>query len=193
MAQLIGRGMTMLVNTVEADGGNSRVWSDGPGKATLLVTRNVTGQQSATPVPMEITWQNGFRFDGQTVVFNQNVVVAGMDSTLHCDLLSAKLASKVELGKSMNQANMNQANMNMSEIEASGHVVLENITRDATGVTSHATMQLPRLAINQQTGAINGDGPGIIRATRFGTGIVALPGQAGAKPQAAVAGESGRQ
>ncbi len=172
LAQLAGRGMTMLVDTVEADGGDSRVWSDGPGRATLQVSRNMAGQQTATPVPMEITWQNGFRFDGQTIVFNQGVVVAGMDSTLHCDRLAAKLATKVRPGQMMDQANMNP-----SEIECIGRVTMENVTRDTMGVTSHSLVELARLSINQQTGVITGQGPGTIRSTRFGTGIAALPGQ----------------
>jgi hypothetical protein len=43
-------------------------------------------------------------------------------------------------------------------------------------------MQLARLTINQQTGAMSGDGPGVIRATRFGDGMVTIPGQS-APPQ----------
>jgi hypothetical protein len=40
---------------------------------------------------------------------------------------------------------------------------------------------LERLRINQQTGAISGDGPGVIRSTRFGAGLATLTGpQAGA-------------
>jgi hypothetical protein len=46
-------------------------------------------------------------------------------------------------------------------------------------------MQLARLSINQQTGAINGAGPGIIRATRLGNGMLAIPGQAAAPTRVA--------
>ena len=177
----------MVVDTVEADGGDNRVWSDGPGKATVQVTGNMTGnltgqQQSAAPVPMDITWERGFRFDGQTIMFNQNVLVAGMDSTLRCDRLAAKLAAKVQLGQ-----RTGQPDMNMSEIECIGQVAIENVTRDTVGVTAHSRMQIAKLTINQQNGNITGDGPGIIRVTRFGTGLVALPGQPSAVPQAAPA------
>jgi hypothetical protein len=183
LAQITGRGMSMLVDTVEADGSDNRVWSNGPGKATVLVTSNITGQPqqpTTAPVPMDITWQNGFRFDGQTIVFNQNVLVAGMDSTLRCDQMSVKLASKVQLGQAGGQPNLNPI-----EIECSGQVNIENVTRDAGGVTAHARMQIGKLTINQQTGAIAGEGPGIIRGTRFGTGLVAIPGQANPPQQAA--------
>jgi hypothetical protein len=185
MAQLAGRGMSMLVDVVEADGGDSRVWSDGPGKATLLVARNLQGQETAAPFPMEVTWQKGFRFDGQTIVFRDNVVVTGMDSKLHCDQLAAKLASKVQFG-----GQLSQANMNPSEIECSGRVTIENIARDAAGVTSHVRTQLGRLSINQQTGDISGTGPGVIRATRFGTGMDLIPGQPAARLTAAAPANS---
>lgn len=177
-ALLAGRGMTMEVDAVEADGGSSRVWSDGPGKATLLVARNLQGQQAATPFPVEVIWQKGFRFDGQTILFTDGVVVSGMDSTLHCDQLAAKLATKLQPGQQLGQLNMNP-----SEIECAGNVTIDSITRDTGGVTSRALMQLARLAINQQTGAISGTGPGVIRATRYGTGMDLIPSQpSGGRP-----------
>jgi hypothetical protein len=182
-ALLAGRGMTMEVDAVEADGGNSQVWSDGPGKATLLVARNLQGQPTTSPFPVEVIWQKGFRFDGQTILFTNGVVVSGMDGTLHCDQLAAKLATKLQPGQPLNQLNMNP-----SEIECSGNVTMDSTTRDAGGVTSRALIQLARIAINQQTGAISGIGPGTIRATRFGTGMSLLSGPlGGAQPAAAAA------
>jgi hypothetical protein len=103
-----------------------------------------------------------------------------MDGKLHCDQLSAKLAAPIQFGQ-----RVEQANINLSEIECRGQVTIENISRDTEGVTSHEQMQLARLTINQQTGVISGDGPGVIRSTRFGNGMVAIPGQPKALPQAA--------
>jgi hypothetical protein len=186
-ALLAGRGMSMQVDAVEADGGSSRVWSDGPGKATLLMARNLQGQAAATPIPVDVIWQKGFRFDGQTIVFSDGVVVSGMDSTLHCDQLAAKLATKLQPGQALSQINMNP-----SEIEFTGRVTIDNVTRDAGGLTSRALMQLARLSINQQTGAISGTGPGVIRATRFGTGMDLIPGQLGsARPASTTSTSSG--
>jgi hypothetical protein len=182
-AQLSGRGVTMLVDKLEADGSNNRVWSNGPGKATMLVTRNMTGQgqKPTAPFPVDLSWQNGFEFDGQTALFKQGIVVAGMESTLHCDQLAAKLASKIQIGQPINEATMNP-----SEIECSGQVNIESITRDDKGVTSHSRIELARLAINQQTGAITGTGPGIIRTTQFGSGVAALAAPTGGAAIAAL-------
>ena len=42
------------------------------------------------------------------------------------------------------------------------------------GVTSYERHQLARLTVNQQTGQISGDGPGVLRSTRFGKGLTSL-------------------
>ena len=151
--------MTMLVDTVEADGGENRVFSNGPGKATVTMAGSMqaaTPSQpaAATPLPVEISWQNGFHFRrrGDRVRsrrggFRHEQRGHERHATLR-PIGRELLASKVQLGQPMNQGNMN-----MSEIECSGQVTIENVSRDTGGVTSHSHMQLTRLAINQQTGA----------------------------------------
>jgi lipopolysaccharide export system protein LptA len=172
LAQLVGRGVTMLVGTVELDQHENRLWSDGPGKATILTRQGITGTPSATPVPVDLTWQGGLKFDGQTVLFERDVAVNATDSKVHCDQLVAKLNAPIHFGE-----RAEQSNIALNEIECRGQVALENVQRDPGGVTSHEVMQLARLTINQQTGAMSGDGPGVIRATRFGDGMVTIPGQ----------------
>jgi hypothetical protein len=171
LAQLAGRGVTMLIDLVEVDAKQNRLWSDGPGKATLMVTRDLAGKTSDKPFPMEITWQGGLKFDGRTIAFEEDVVVAGMDSSLRCNRLTAKLASPIKFGE-----RMQQSAMELSEIECEGNILIDSLSRDEVGVISHERGQLRRLTINQQTGAITGDGPGVIRSTRFGNGLAAIAG-----------------
>ena len=182
LAQLAGRGVTVLTDVVELDGKENRLWSDGPGKATMQVTRGFGGNAATpgAPVPLDLQWDGGLRFDGSTITFERDVSVAGMEGKLHCDQLSVKLSAPIKFGEKFDQANINP-----NEIECRGQVTIENVTRDTGGVASHELMQLARLTINQQTGAISGDGPGIIRSTRFGTNMGALAGQPGAPPKAA--------
>ncbi|MCC7476142.1 MAG: hypothetical protein IT425_12160 [Pirellulales bacterium] len=188
LAQLSGRGITMLVGSVEAVANENRVFSTGPGKATILVSNTTptpaAGQPTEAPFPIEIGWQDGFQFNGEAIVFRRDVVATGasntgMNGNLHCDQLAARLASKVRLGEPMNQGNFN-----LNEIECSGNVMLENVSRDEGGITSHSFMQLEQLALNQQTGQIAGKGPGIVRATRFGKTMVPEAAQPN-MPQAA--------
>jgi hypothetical protein len=171
LAQLSGRGVTMFVRLLEIDALDNRMWSDGQGRATLLVTRNLQGQASATPFPLDLTWQGGLQFDGTTIVFDREVLVAGVDDTMNCDRLSARLNTRIKFGEAIDQ----QA-IDVTELQCDGRVNINHLTRDAVGVTSHERVQLARLSINQQTGAINGLGPGVIRSTRFGEGFAALAG-----------------
>jgi hypothetical protein len=175
LAQVVGRGVTMLVDTLEVDQRENRVYSDGPGKATILTMRGITGAPSASPSPVDVTWQGGLKFDGQTAVFNRSVVVNATDSKVQCDELAAKLNAPIHFGEQVNQSNIL-----LEEIECRGQVALENVQRDTTGVTSHEVMQLAHLTINQRTGAMSGesgDGLGSIRATRYGDSAVTFPGQ----------------
>ena len=200
LVQLAGRGITMLADLVELDQRENRLWSNGPGKATLLVTRGLTssrahaegnGPESTTPIPLEISWQAGLEFDGRTVVFRRNVVVSGTDDTLRCDQLSARLTASVQLGQ-----RINQRAIDLEEAEFRGNVSMDHRARDAVGVVSHERLQLARLTINQQNGDIGGDGPGVLRSTRYGDGLNSLtaPGKTPAaqsgvwQPPAAAAG-----
>jgi hypothetical protein len=147
--------------------------SEGAGKATLLVTRDLNGQTSATPFPVEVTWKGGLEFDGdRTIIFERNVAIAGADDVLRCDRLVAKLTAPIQPG-----AGLTQNTIDLSEVECTGKVTIDHLTRDKEGVTSHERVELLRLTINQQTGNISGDGPGVIRSTRFGDGLAALTGK----------------
>jgi hypothetical protein len=171
LAQLSGRGVTMLVNVLELDVRENRMWADGAGKATLLVTRDLEGQAAATPFPLDLTWQGGLNFDGATILFDRDVAVAGADDTLRCDRLLAKLNTKIVFGETIDQKAID-----VSDVLCDGRVTINHVSRDATGVISHERVQLASLTINQQTGAINGTGPGVIRSTRFGDSLAMLGG-----------------
>lgn len=178
-AQLSGRGTTLLTDTVEIEGRDNHMWSNGPGEATVQMARDLQGNPTATPTPVKITWQNGLRFDGQTIMFNQNVTVASADTTLKCDRMLARLAAPLKFGE-----RFEQSTASFSQIDCEGLVTIENLSRDAGGLTAHDRMQLGHLTINQQTGDIRGEGPGVIRSTRFGNG---MDPTAGSRGKAAVA------
>jgi hypothetical protein len=182
-----GKGITLLTDAFEMDGRDNRMWSDGPGEATLLMTRDMQGKASTTPFPVKINWQGGLKFDGTTITFDRDIVVAGMDSTLRCDRMLARLAAPIQFGQ-----RFNQSATNLSQIECEGKVTIENVSRNTGGVTSHDRVQLGRVTFNQQTGAITGQGPGVIRSTQFGTAMGPFAGTHGAKPPLDTLG-TGRQ
>lgn len=180
LAQLSGRGVTLFTDAVEMDGRDNHMWSDGPGEATVLLARDLQGNATASPTPVKIRWQNGLRFDGQTITFDRNVIVASADSTLRCDRMLAKLMAPLQFGQ-----RLDPTATSFSQIDCEGQVNIENLSRDLGGVTSHDRMQLGHLTINQQTGEVRGQGPGVIRSTRFGAALGPIAGVPGAKPQAA--------
>jgi lipopolysaccharide export system protein LptA len=179
---LAGRGTTLLTDTVEMDGRDNHMWSDGPGEATVLMAKDLQGNATAAPTPVKIHWQNGLRFDGQTIMFNQNVIVTSADTTLKCDRMLARLAAPIQFGQ-----HFEQSTTSFSQIDCEGLVTIENLSRDVGGLIAHDRMQLGHLTINQQTGDIRGQGPGVIRSTRFGNSMGPLDGTQGAKPQIAAA------
>jgi hypothetical protein len=177
-AEIKARGMTMLTAAVQLDAGENRLWSDGPGKATMLVTRDLEGNASSTPTPLELQWEDGLNFDGRFITFNRRVLVQGAEDWLRCDQLAAKLTAPIVFGHSAT----GQA-LDLAEIQCTGHVAMDHRTRDATGPTSHERVELGQLTINQQTGAITGQGPGTIRSTHYSAQLnpLANPKLAGAK------------
>ena len=69
------------------------------------------------PTPVKIRWQNGLRFDGQTIAFDRNVVVASADSTLSCDRMLARLAAPLQFGQ-----RIDQTATSFSQIDCEGQV-----------------------------------------------------------------------
>jgi hypothetical protein len=179
LAQLTSKGVTLLVDAIEMDGRDNHAMSDGPGDALVLMDHDLQGNASATPTPVKIHWQNGLRFDGQTIALDQNVVVSTADSTMHCDRLLARLAAPLQVGQ-----HAEQTATSFSQIDCEGQVKIENVSRDVGGVTSHDRAELGHLTINQQTGDFRGQGPGVIRSTRFGAAALGpVAGQPAAKRQ----------
>jgi hypothetical protein len=183
VAQLTGRGVNVLADSVQLDQRDNRLWSNGPGKATLLVTRDLNGAPSTTPIPITISWEGGLEFDGRTVTFRRNIVVAGTDDTLRCNELSARLSTPLKFGQSIDGRSIE-----LAEVECRGNVSIDHRSRDDVGITSHERLQMARLTINQQTGEISGDGPGVLRSTRFGNSLTSFAAPPlGSSPAAMVA------
>ena len=181
-ARIKARGMTMETAAVELNAGENRLWSDGAGTATMLVTRDLEGNATSTATPMKLQWEGGLNFDGRFVTFSRRVQVLGADDWLHCDQLAAKLTAPIVFGQGASGQPLD-----LAEIQCAGHVAMDHRARDEKGPTSHERVELEQLTINQQTGAISGQGPGAIRSTHFSDQLnpLAGPPTVGAKPGAA--------
>jgi hypothetical protein len=175
LAEIRARGMTLHAADVKLDVGQNRLWIDGPGVADMLLKRDLAGHETATPAPLKLRWQGGLVFDGRTILVERKVEIDGPDDHLRCDELAALLTANVNFGK-----RVDQNAIDIEEVKCRGRVVMDHKSRDEVGVTSHERMELEQFSVNQQTGAINGTGPGVIRSTHFANQLpgLATPGAA---------------
>jgi hypothetical protein len=182
LAEIRARGMTVHAADVQLDVSQNRLWIDGPGVANMVLKRDLAGHENAAPTSIDMSWQGGLNFDGRTIVIQRNIRVNSPDDRLSCDELAARLSSTVDFGK-----RVDQKSIDIAEVECRGRVALDHTTRDDVDATSHERLELARLVVNQQTGAISGDGPGVIRSTHFADQLNSLtaPGAADANPLSA--------
>lgn len=185
LAEIRARGMIVQAADVQLDVNQNRLWIDGPGVANMVLKHDLTGHENATPTSIEMQWQGGLNFDGRTIVIQRNIRVTSPDDQLQCDELAARLTSTVEFGK-----RIDEKAIDVAEVECRGRVELDHKSRDGEGVVSHERMSLRRLAVNQQTGAIDGDGPGEIRSTHFADQLNAMSGPGGAPANPLPAGDA---
>jgi LptA/(LptD N-terminal domain) LPS transport protein len=103
-------------------------------------------------------------FDGgkRQLLIQRGVQVDGPDDHLRCDEVAVLLTKQVDFGK-----RVDQSAIEVEQVECRGGVVMDHRSRDDEGITSHERMQLASLTVNQQTGAISGTGPGVIRSTHL--------------------------
>ena len=104
LTELERRHATPDSKFADVSGVRMHYMDQGSGDAVVLMARDLQGNASATPVPIKIHWQNGLRFDGQTIAFDQDVVVASADSTLKCERLLARLAAPIQFGQAIRRA-----------------------------------------------------------------------------------------
>lgn len=175
--QLSGHGMTFKTDAVEVDQRENRLWSEGPGKATILVTKDMDGRATEKPYAIEIRWQEGMEFDGRRAVFRGDIRGQGPDSTLRCHQMIAKLAAPIDFNAP--KGGEEQGASDIAEIEFQGQVIINHRSRDSDGPISHDRIQVVNFSINQQTGNISGRGPGVIRSTRFNNSSTGLGGLGG--------------
>jgi hypothetical protein len=112
---------------------------------------------------VKVRWRDGLAFDGRQVELRGDVFAQGPDDWLRTDRLVGTLNQPIEFG-----SQFDSGNIDLAKIDCIGQVVIDHRARDQSGPTSHERMELARLAIDQQTGAIEGNGPGWVRSVRYG-------------------------
>ena len=141
----------------QLDQGQNRLWVDGPGQAIVTPRTTYLGNPAAAPTPYDIHWQGGLNFDGRHIVIQREMTVVGADDRVWCDQFVGTLAAARSIRPAQRFAKAR---------DGRGRVPRQRRHRPSSPrrsrpLTSHERGQLARLSINQQTGRITGDGPGV--------------------------------
>ncbi len=165
-AHVEGRGLGLTANRINMDRGRNRLWIDEPGLMTLLVDRDLQGQELRQPMPLEITWRKRFEFDGLRAVFDVGVVARRQEEQLQTQRLEVVMSEVVDFGETRgNETSRDRPEI--AQIICREGVYLEAQRFDKHGeLEAIEKMELADLAIDQKSGALSGGGPGWI--TRVG-------------------------
>jgi len=159
----------------------NRVDVPGPGGLTVPLTQSITGGAGG-PTKMDIVWQEGMSFDGQTARFWGKVTTAvpGQQQSitrLLCEDLSANLNQQI----SFVDPEKRNAELGIQSVEARHNIVVEAFEYAQNRLAAVRRSELARFHVDIETGDFRGDGPGSIHSWSLGDAVKFSPGES---PQA---------
>ena len=164
-ATIAARGVTLNAYDAHVDQGKNRIWADGAGDAHVRTTRDFLGQQTAAATDLHLKWRGGWVFDGRRITIRDNVLGEGPHDWVRTNELVATLRRPIDLGRGASPGDIE-----IEQIDCRDGVVIDHRTVDERGQTSHEHAELRTLSVNQETGALSGDGPGWVRSVRLSDG-----------------------
>ncbi len=196
-AEVGGRGMSLAGNAIHLVRDENRLWIEGPGEAKVpaVEIRNqgagIRSQEVTTKVPgsafraqkpsaagtltmptgpINIVWQEGLTFDGQTAEITGDVQARTKTQVATCKKLEATLSTPI------NFADMENATADLGKLKLDGGVHVVSRSVDERGEQqSYDQLQVRDLVIDRAAGSLYAAGPGWLSSTRVGKG---LPGPA---------------
>lgn len=177
-ATVSGRGLVMRSGRLRVNQLQGRIWTDGPGTLEFPLDRDFQGRKLAVPEYFNVQWQGGLEAQHDQIVFDRAVKIQGRQSHLN----TARLAITLNRPISFTDTNANKA-LSAKRVECSGGVQLYNRNVDLGALKSVDQFEGKTLAINQETGDIQAQGPGTAKTVMMGNPNAQIPGQpAPAKP-----------
>lgn len=180
-AVISARGLTLHAAEAHLDQATNRMWADGPGDADVRVERDLLGGGTPGPTDLHLRWRGGLRFDGQRISVRDEVLGEGPNDWLRCREMTATLTQAVDLTGAGSGGRVE-----IAQVDCVGGVAIDHRTTDAGGQRSHERAKLVTLSINQQTGAIEGAGPGWVRSVHLSAPVAPVAGAAPAAPRASL-------
>ncbi|MHC4398050.1 MAG: hypothetical protein ACYTG0_00045 [Planctomycetota bacterium] len=167
-ASFKGRDLGLTASNVNVDVVANRMWIDGPGQMHMPLDRDLEGRLLDRPGRLDIGWQKGMDFDGQTVRFQKSVVAAGrhprLRMDLQCEIMEVDLLRPVRFSDAEDQPEPE-----IERITCHGDVLVRNHSYEGAIVSSQDRMEVANLKINQISGETTAEGPGRLTSVRRGS------------------------
>jgi hypothetical protein len=166
LAEISARGTTLRAPMLLVNRGTSQAWINSPGEVHMLMTRDAAGKELSQPQPLAITWRDGMELNRDRITFTGNVHVQHPDGWLRTRRLAVVLTAPVQFDGAMSSKPPE-----LAQLECWEGAVAEFEQRDSVGaITSRQHIEINSLAVNQITGAIRGDGPGLVDSVHVSKG-----------------------
>jgi len=163
---------------LKLDRKNNVVSIEGPGALRVPIPESLEGEKLEEPAILEVVWQERMGFNGQTARFFGTVRCSVMDqreniSRLHCEELLVATTRRI----SFSDPDERPEHIELSRLEAIHKVDLEAYEYQGARLVSVRKGKLAKLTLNQESGDITGQGPGIIEFWSHGDNVKFAPTQ----------------
>ena len=174
-AKVSARGLNLSGAAIHLHRGENRLWIDGAGTATLPLPPPRKMLEPPPPAEtVEVTWQGGMTFNGQTAHLERGVVARGTTQYALADTLDVTLADRIDFAHSGGRAETKVAKLVFLG-SAREPVRIESMSLDEFGKqVSLDKIVVPNLTIDRQNGSILTDGAGWVSTIRQEDGGLAL-------------------
>ena len=193
-ASIEARGMALVGGQIQMDRAGNRVWIDGTGSMKLPIGRDLNGQELSRPRSLAVRWTGGMDFDGRRAVFQRQVTAESDQQRVSTEQLEVTLRQALDFAH-LDAVRGAKAQPELAEIACYGGVTLDNESLGPDqSLLSRDQMRLRNLVVNQETGAVHGEGPGELTSVRrAGAAGPTIPGTALPGARTAEASANGNQ
>lgn len=167
-----GRGLVMRSGRLRVNQLQGRIWTDGPGTLEFPLDRDFQGRKLAVPEYFNVQWQGGLEAQHDQITFDRAVKIQGRQSHLN----TARLTITLNRPISFTDTGANKS-LSAKRVECSGGVQVYNRNVELGALKSVDQFEGKTLAINQETGDIQAQGPGTAKTVMMGSPNAQIPGQ----------------
>ncbi|MBA2114792.1 hypothetical protein HOV93_19590 [Planctomycetes bacterium FF15] len=171
-ATVSGRGLVMRSGRLRVNQLQGRIWTEGAGTLEFPLDRDFQGRKLAVPEFFNVQWQGSLEAQHDQITFDRAVKIQGRQSELN----TARMTITLNRPISFTDTGQNKS-LSAKRVECSGGVQLYNRNVELGVVKSVDQFEGKTLAINQETGDIQAQGPGTAKTVMMGSPNAQIPGQ----------------